>query len=283
MTTSRIFRLRSFLVLVVAVVLLELITAGQYYATRKGITEELTEMAQRDLNASSHAAQLKEKVEQALAEVMPDLQRFTANEDKDSLKLVIREMLGNQPQVVGAGYCRFVGSDGVRDGLYIFKDEEEGGFSERVVDFDYTQHPLYLKAIDSDHFWSEPYMSSYSVKLMCTFARAVRDAQGKPLGMITADVPLEELSALATKLFDNQNRTMLPVILLQLLGLGILVFIVHRYVRGLRRLHQVNTDKERIMSQLSIARGIQEAMQPKVFPPYSQHCDIDIYATLTPA
>ena len=93
---------------------------------------------------------------------------------------------------------------------------------------------------------------------------------------------MKEISALAAQLYDNQNRSLLPIILLQVLGLGILTFIIHRYVRGVRRLHDVNAEKERIASELNVAREIQKAMQPKASP-FSERDDIDLYASLTPA
>ncbi len=281
--TSRKDQLRSILVLVVAALLLQLITAVQYFSTRRGISEQLTEMAQRDLNSTNRTAQLKQEVEAALAQVMPDIERFTARHDNDSLWAVIRGLLGRQPQVIGVSYCHVVGADGRHDGLYIYKDDKHGGLAEHVIDFDYTQRSWYSQGIDSDSFWSEPYIGKYNVKFMFTLSRAVRDARGATVAVISVDLPIEEISALASKLHENQKRTFVPIILLQLLGLGILAFIIQRYVRGVLRLHQVNTEKERIVGELNVARGIQEAMQPKASPAFSGHNDIDLYAWQTPA
>ena len=263
--------------------MLELITAVQYYSTRRGITEQLMEMAQRDLSATNHTAQLKQEVEEALAQVLPDVERFAARKDKDSLRIVIRELLAKEQQVAGLDYCKVVGADGLHDGLYIYKNEESGGLVEQVIDFDYTQRSWYSKAIDSNGFWSEPYMSNYNVILMCTFSRAVRNAKGETVAVVGADVAMQEMSALASKLYDNQKRTLLPIILLQILGLVILTFIIYRYVRSIRRLYKVNAEKERITGELDVARGIQEAMQPKVALPFSWRDDIDIHASQTPA
>ena len=263
--------------------MLELITAVQYYSTRRGITEQLMEMAQRDLSATNHTAQLKQEVEEALAQVLPDVERFAARKDKDSLWIVIRELLAKEQQVAGLDYCKVVGADGLHDGLYIYKNEESGGLVEQVIDFDYTQRSWYSKAIDSNGFWSEPYMSNYNVILMCTFSRAVRNAKGETVAVVGADVAMQEMSALASKLYDNQRRTLLPIILLQILGLVILTFIIYRYVRSIRHLYKVNAEKERITGELDVARGIQEAMQPKVALPFSWRDDIDIHASQTPA
>ena len=45
----------------------------------------------------------------------------------------------------------------------------------------------------------------------------------------------------------------------------------------------VNEAKGRMESELQIARNIQMSMLPKIFPPYPDRDDIDIYAQLTPA
>ncbi len=49
------------------------------------------------------------------------------------------------------------------------------------------------------------------------------------------------------------------------------------------RLKETTSAKERIESELNIAREIQMSMIPKVFPPFPERTDIDIYAFLQPA
>ena len=51
----------------------------------------------------------------------------------------------------------------------------------------------------------------------------------------------------------------------------------------IEELKNVNEAKGRIESELRIARSIQMAMLPKVFPPYPEREDIDVYALLNPA
>ncbi len=49
------------------------------------------------------------------------------------------------------------------------------------------------------------------------------------------------------------------------------------------RLKETTSAKERIESELNIAREIQMSMIPKIFPPYPHRQDIDIYAFMQPA
>jgi sigma-B regulation protein RsbU (phosphoserine phosphatase) len=54
-------------------------------------------------------------------------------------------------------------------------------------------------------------------------------------------------------------------------------------IQQIEEVKTVNEEKGRIESELQIARNIQMAMLPKVFPPYPDRHDIDIYGQLTPA
>ena len=54
-------------------------------------------------------------------------------------------------------------------------------------------------------------------------------------------------------------------------------------VRQMEELKQVNEQKGRIQGELKIARDIQMAMLPKIFPPYPERDDLDVYGQLTPA
>ena len=49
------------------------------------------------------------------------------------------------------------------------------------------------------------------------------------------------------------------------------------------QLEETTTAKERIESELRIARDIQMGMVPRVFPPFPDRDDIDLFASITPA
>ena len=53
-----------------------------------------------------------------------------------------------------------------------------------------------------------------------------------------------------------------------------------RYVEDIRI---VTAEKERIGAELQVATQIQESMLPRVFPPFPEHEEFDLYATMTPA
>ena len=71
--------------------------------------------------------------------------------------------------------------------------------------------------------------------------------------------------------------------LLLLMSLLILLFILFRYIRNERRLAESQVTEARLGSELHIARNIQMAMLPKIYPPFPERTDVDVYGSLTPA
>ena len=93
---------------------------------------------------------------------------------------------------------------------------------------------------------------------------------------MSVSIPEEEIFADSRKM----NRKILGI---QLLGILMLLVILWASVRNQRKLMIVNEKKSRMDGELKVASGIQMAMVPKVFPPFPDRKDIDIYASLTPA
>ena len=108
---------------------------------------------------------------------------------------------------------------------------------QRVV----ANHPE-IVGVDFAYRVGEPYMSRYYVALMSTFSRPVHDPQGRVIAVIGADVPMRELSSMAVQLYDNQQRSLIPVIILQLVGLFVLGFIMYRSIISVRKLSKVSAE-----------------------------------------
>jgi len=75
------------------------------------------------------------------------------------------------------------------------------------------------------------------------------------------------------------KQVSLPMILANSLGMAVFAFIVSNLIR------ERNTEavKEMIESELKVAREIQMSIVPKVFPPFPDRPEFDIYALLEPA
>jgi len=85
------------------------------------------------------------------------------------------------------------------------------------------------------------------------------------------------------EIYGNAKRVGGLVLLLQLIGLALLGLILQRTARNLYKLKNVSDSKKKIENELRIASNIQMAMLPKIFPPYPERDDIDIFASLVPA
>ena len=113
----------------------------------------------------------------------------------------------------------------------------------------------------------------------------VKNEEGKkqhiffqPVGGMTDWVLITVLDD--SDVFGNLRKTRLMLYVLTGIGLLFLGFIVYRTSRNLEKLRRVNAAKERIDSELRIARDIQMSMVPGVFP---QHEGLDMYAEMNPA
>ena len=84
-------------------------------------------------------------------------------------------------------------------------------------------------------------------------------------------------------IYSGLREMGLYLMMLMLAGMALLGFIIYRTARSARSLREASAEKERVDSELRIARGIQESMLPKTFPLFSECKDVDIYASLVPA
>lgn len=85
------------------------------------------------------------------------------------------------------------------------------------------------------------------------------------------------------EIYSGLRKTGAYQLMLMLAGLALLTYIIMRTIRSARRLRLAEAEQARITNELNVAQRIQQAMLPKVFPPYPERNDIDIYASLTPA
>ena len=262
MNSSQQDKIGSIIVLIVAALLLEATTAVQYFSIRNAISENVAEMAQNNLTESDHTAQVKQTAETAINQALPEVERLLALGQEDSLHMVLQQIVKDHKEIVGVDFAHRVGEDGVRNGYFTFVEDSTGQIADTIIGFDYTERSWYREGIKSDGFWSEPYMSRYYVALMSTYARAVRDGSGKSIAVIGADIPMWQISSMTVKLYNNQQKTLVPVISFQLLGLLFLAFIISRNIRSIRRLAQANSEQEFMNRELQIANHIQAAMLP---------------------
>ena len=116
----------------------------------------------------------------------------------------------------------------------------------------------------------------------------ITDANGEKISVFYAPIDGEagwSMSVVCNKkeIYAGLWKVSMYLTLLMLAGMALLGYIIYRAARSVHSLQQANAEKERIGSELRIARNIQQSMLPKTFPPFPNRNDIDIYATLIPA
>lgn len=84
-------------------------------------------------------------------------------------------------------------------------------------------------------------------------------------------------------IFADLRRIALIVTILMVLGLGILIYIIYRSGRDTKRLVDTTSRNQRMEGELHIARTIQMAMLPKIFPPFLDRLDMNAYGIVKPA
>ncbi|MBR3076152.1 MAG: SpoIIE family protein phosphatase [Bacteroidales bacterium] len=85
------------------------------------------------------------------------------------------------------------------------------------------------------------------------------------------------------EVFGSLRQLNALVKILQLLGLAMLILMLRSFVIGQRRVMELDQKRERIEGELKIASSIQMSMIPKLFPPFPERKDIDIFASMIPA
>ena len=84
-------------------------------------------------------------------------------------------------------------------------------------------------------------------------------------------------------LFADLNRIGKIVGILMLLGLIVLALILIYSARTTRKMLEFAEKNQRIEGELEVARTIQNAMLPKVFPPFLDRLDLNLYGMVNPA
>ena len=82
------------------------------------------------------------------------------------------------------------------------------------------------------------------------------------------------------EVYGKLKMMRLNIGVLMLLGLMVLALIISRFAKNSRKLQHTMLDKERLDSELRIARDIQMEMLPSAFP---ERSDLDVYGSLIPA
>lgn len=114
------------------------------------------------------------------------------------------------------------------------------------------------------------------------------------------DLKISEYQSKLEAQQQKEHAKKLQVLSAAVIGLIVAGFLINYFYRRQKHLKEIQTAynkledayekletttkaKERIDSELRIAHSIQESMVPRIFPPFPDREDIDLYASMTPA
>ena len=278
-------------VLITAAILIEGTAAVQYWFAREGIRNEVTHRAEGELRVKTlEIEKRRATVEAAANSTVWLFERAIAN--GLPMDTTLCQMLEHNPDIIGCAVgfkADYYPWHGRWYEVYATR-QMDGSCDVRLIgsqEHDYLSAEWFTAPFKSGRsYWTEPYFDEAGGKTMLiTYSQPVRDARGRIVAVFGVDVSLDwNVSLKATgDEYDRSAHVNIYLLALMLLGLALLTYIMFRSINSMNRLQAINSEKERIESELNIAKRIQEAMLPKSFPPYPDRSDIDIYASLAPA
>ena len=193
---------KSLLIALLAAVLLELISAAQYYFSRYLMEQELEDRIVVELNFKTHA--LNETLMSAQQTVQEHLWDIGCHLNQpDSIFQIVKRLVNVNDKVVGASMPfipDYFPAKGRLFEPYAYK-KNDSVYVEQLGgkrDHDYTQHPAFQKVLEYKHArWSNPYKymtDNDSVEQsLITYTYPVADHQGDIVAVCGLDVSLSWL------------------------------------------------------------------------------------------
>ncbi len=86
-----------------------------------------------------------------------------------------------------------------------------------------------------------------------------------------------------SEVFASIRRMGMMIKFLQILGIALIIVILWIFTKNQLKYKLLEENKEKMESELHIARSIQMSMLPNIFPPFPERHDIDMCADLVPA
>lgn len=203
-------------IIITAVVLVEVISAVQYWYASEGIRREVRHRAESELKAKNlEIEKVTETVEAVSHSTLWLIEKHIDNPaEVDEL---LRGTMSSNTQLKGCGM-------GFVPGYYASKGRWYEPYVNRLADgsleilqigcesHDYTKAEWYVNPVKTGKaYWSEPYYDDAGGKaLMVTYSQPVRNAKGDIVAVFGVDVELDWLSSVinATRLYPSSFNIM---------------------------------------------------------------------------
>ena len=248
-------------------IMIALMGVVQYFMAKESAQTELLAKAHRDLTESKRVAAVQAEVESALRNVMNTV--IESIPHPDSFFAFSSQLVKNNPHIVGAGIAfkpNYYSSFG-KDRLYAPYASDQNpdlnlkkkmstvpNIQARLLGQDYTKLEWYTKAMTEEKsLWTEPYVDQHGTKIiMCTYAQPIKARNGRIIGVIFADVPMEDVSLLSMNINSGISKNSLILLGIQLISLCIILLIVWFAVKASQRYkkEKIDSEKEQFIAEI---------------------------------
>lgn len=329
-------------ILIVAAVLLEGISAVQYFTSRSATRHEAEQRAKAELRKAELEIELHTIELETAAKTLALLAEKNLN-NPDSIyaatRLAVSTLRSNTSMAVA-----YIPNYFPKYGRYFevcsSRFSEDSIYTRQIgsAEHDYTKMEWFQNGLTIDScWWCEPYLDdsgsqAYVVSCSCP----IRNPKGEVVAVVCIDLSLDDLKNISEYLqvypnsfytirsgdgteivpapdtipghkysiyteeidatgwhieviipeevlFADINRVRTIVICLMVLGLAILALILVYSARMTHKMLRLAEQNNRMEGELEVAQTIQNAMLPKVFPPFADRPDINIYGMVQPA
>lgn len=267
--------MKKYIVMLVvsAAIMLVMMAAIPFYMAKESAEMELLAKAERDLMQSKRIATVKAEVEKTVANVTPKIRQRI--DFPDRFYTILVQMVSKNQYIVGAGVA-FVPDYYTGQGKeklyapYAYDEEpsvtlqkkktDDPQIRTRLLDFDYTTRDWYKRPIAKEvSFWTQPYVDQGGTKIiMCTYVEPIRDRDNRVVGVLFADVPMEDVSLLSMELESDIERGGRISLMVMLVFLVLFCFILWLAVNASRQ-HSRNAheaEKQQLNSEIEHLRAL---------------------------
>lgn len=261
------------MLVVSAAIMLVMMAAIPFYMAKESAEVELLAKAERDLLQSKRIASVKSEVEKIVTGVTPKIRQRI--DFPDRFYTILVQMVTKNKYIVGAGVA-FVPdyySDQGKESLfspYAYDEEpsvalqkkktDDPQIRTRLLDFDYTTREWFKKPIEKEiSLWTQPYVDQGGTKIiMCTYVEPIRDRDNRVVGVLYADVPMEDVSLLSMELESDLERGGRISLMVMLVFLVLFCFILWVAVNASRQYSRNNheAEKQQLNSEIERLRAL---------------------------
>jgi len=235
--------MKKYIVMLVvsAAIMLVMMAAIPFYMAKESAEMELLAKAERDLMQSKRIATVKAEVEKTVANVTPKIRQRI--DFPDRFYTILVQMVSKNQYIVGAGVA-FV------------PDYYTGQGKEKLyAPYAYDEEP----SVTEVSFWTQPYVDQGGTKIiMCTYVEPIRDRDNRVVGVLFADVPMEDVSLLSMELESDIERGGRISLMVMLVFLVLFCLILWLAVNASRQ-HSRNAheaEKQQLNSEIEHLRAL---------------------------